>query len=190
MKGIWPSERVNSRVDCLRADLSETSALTFIVKCFGQDQESRKTPDSSSLSQSVRSHPLEPLPLSPLPFPRSAARPSSLTLSRPSALFLFCLSCFRSCLISLCFCWPREDDKAPPTPHCPGEIEGRERIFQISKLSSYKTIWNTHHGEERFREWFMWNINRPGSNLRSPTQPGLSTAPQLRWATRVHLSFS
>lgn len=115
---------------------------------------------------------------------------TALTLSRPSALFLFCVSCFRSCLMSLCFCWPREDDKAPPTPHCPGEIEGRERIFQISKLSSYKTIWNTHHGEERFREWFMWNINRPGSNLRSPTQPGLSPAPQLRWATRVHLSFS
>lgn len=100
MKGIWPSERVNSQVDCLRADLSETSALTFIVKCFGQDQESRKTPDSNSLSQSVRSHPLEFLPLSLLPFPRAAVWPSALTLSRPSALFLFRVSCFRSRLVS------------------------------------------------------------------------------------------
>lgn len=134
MKGIWPSERVNSQVDCLRADLSETSALTFIIKCFGQDQESKKTPDSNSLAQSVRSHPLEFLPLSLLPFPRTATWPSALTLSRLSALFLFRVLCFRSRLMSLCFCWPREDDKAPPTPHCPGEIEGRERIFQISKL--------------------------------------------------------
>lgn len=141
MKEIWPSERVNSQVDCLRADLSETSALTFIVKCFGQDQESRKTPDSNSLSQSVRSHPLEFLPLSLPPHPhRTVAWPSALTLSQPSALFLFRVSNFHSCLMSLCFCWPREDDKAPLTPHCPGEIKGRGRIFQISKLNSHKTI--------------------------------------------------
>lgn len=190
MKGIWPSERVNSQVDCLRADLSETSALTFIVKCFGQDQESKKTPDSDSLFQSVGSHPLEFLYLSLLPLSCTIRRPSALTLSRPAALFLFADLNFRSCFLSLCFCWALEDDNAPLTPHCPGEIEGRERIAQISKLNSYETMWNTHHAEERFWEWFMWNINTPGSNLRSPTQPGLSAAPQLRWVTCVHLSFS
>lgn len=127
-----------------------------------------------------------------IPFPLSCTVhwPSALTLSQPAALFLFRDLNFHSCLISLCFCWALEDNKAPLTPHCPGEIEGREQIFQISKLNSYETIWNTHHGEEHFWEWFMWNTNTPGSNLRSPTQPGLSTAPQLRWVTCVHLSFS
>lgn len=136
MKGIWPSESVNSQVDCLRADLSETSALTFIVKCFGQDQESEKTPDSNSLFQSVRSHPLEFLS----PLSCTVHWPSALTLSQPAALFLFRDLNFHSCLVSLCFCWPLEDNKAPLTPHCPGEIEGREQIFQISKLNSYETI--------------------------------------------------
>lgn len=190
MKGIWPSERVNSQVGCLRADLSETSALTVIVKCFGQEQKSRKTPDSNSHFHSVRSHPPEFLYLSLLPLSCTVRWPSALTLSQPAALFLFRDSNFRSCLVSLCFCWALEDDKAPLTPHCPGEIKGRERIFQSWKLNSYETIWNTHHGEERFWEWFMWSINTPGSNLRSPTQPGLSAAPQLRWVTCVHLSFS
>lgn len=188
MKGIWPSERVNSQVDCLRSDLSETSALAVIVKCFGQHQESKKTPDSNSLFQSVRSHPLEFLYLSLLPLSctvlaiRSHAVSAGCSFSFP---WNFC-----SCLVSLRFCWALEDDKAPLTPHCPGEIEGRERIFQISKPNSYETIWNAHRGEERFGEWFMWNINTPGTILRSPTQPGLSTAPQLGWVTCIHLSFS
>ena len=53
MKGIWPSERVNSQVDWLRADLSGTSAPTFTDKYFGQRQQSKQTKDSDSLFLTV-----------------------------------------------------------------------------------------------------------------------------------------
>lgn len=92
MKGIWPSERVNSQVDWLRADPAGTSAFTFTDKYFRQSQESKQTPDSNSFSHCVRSHLLGLLLLLRAPscvFCQLAILSHAVSALLPSTLFFF-----------------------------------------------------------------------------------------------------
>lgn len=146
MKGIWPSERVNSQVDWLRGDLSGTSAPTFTDKYFGQSQEFKKTLHSDSLFLTVSCLISVDFSLTPrsllhsLSFGVLSQAVSTLLLS---ALFLFHALDFHSHLMSPYFCWPAEHIKAPLTPHCPGKIGGRERNFSSQSSTAtrqYETL--------------------------------------------------
>lgn len=190
MKGIWPSERVNSQVDWLRADLAGTSAFTFTDKYFRQSQQSKQTPDSNSVSHCVRSHLLGLLLFSSLPRACSVSRPSSLTLSRLFYCLLYSFSTvFTLHLMSPCFSWPAEHITAPPTPHRPGKAGGREETFSSRSSPAtrqYETLITERSG---LGNAWLENRHRRGFGPRSAPEPSLSITPRLRWASCVHLDI-
>lgn len=142
MKGIWPSERVNSQVDWLRTDLSGTSALTFIDKYFEQSQESKQTPDSTSFSHCVMSHLFGFLLFSLRFCILCHAFASSLTLS---LLFSDCsvpFLCSRFSIysyVSLFLLASRAHKSSSDTSLSWKDWRSRENL-QFSKLNSYETI--------------------------------------------------
>lgn len=143
MKGIWPSERVNSQVDWLRADLSGTSAPTFTDKYFGQHGESKQTPDSDSLFLTVSCLMSVDFSLTPrsllhsLSFghPLSSCLHSLSVCSVPSPCFGFALSSY-VCLFLLA---SRAHKSSSDTSLSWKDRRSREKL-QFSKLNSYETI--------------------------------------------------
>lgn len=102
----WPSERVNSWVDWLRADPARTSAPTFTDKYLWQSQESKSIQDQCTpcLTMSCLIYVNFSLTMFSLTF--SVSWPSRLILSPlPSLLFLLSLPClcFGFCLS--CYIW-------------------------------------------------------------------------------------
>lgn len=187
MKGIWPSERVNSQVDWLRADLAGTSAFTFTDKYFRQSQESKQTPDSNSFSHCVRSHLLGLLLFSSLPHACSVSWPSSLTLSRLLYCLLYSFSTvFTLHLMSPYFSWPAEHITAPPTPHCPGKTGGREETFSSRSSPAtrqYETLITEGSGlGNALLETYTEEDSAPGRPL--------SQACQQHWGLDEHLMSS
>lgn len=143
MKGIWPSERVNNKVDWLKADFSGTSASTFTDKYFGQNQESKQTPDSDSLFLTVSCLISVDFFLTPhsllhsLSFghPLSSCLHSLTVCSVPFPCFRFSLSSY----VSLFLLASRAHKSSSDTSLSWKDRRSGEKL-QFSKLNSYKTI--------------------------------------------------
>lgn len=147
MKGIWPSERVNSQVDWLKADtLRNVSSHIYRQILWTAPGIKANIIFRLSFSHCVMSHLCGFLPYSMFSLAFSvilAILSQAVSTLSLSVLFLFHASDFHSHLMSPYVCWPAEHIKAPLTPHCPGKIGGRQRDF-ISQSSTamrqYETL--------------------------------------------------
>lgn len=177
MKGIWPSERVNSQVEWLRADLSGTSAPSFTDKFFGRRQESKQTPHSDAVLSLCNGSSLNISSLLSSFFSHLANL--SQAVSTVCSVTFPCFRFLPSFHVSLFLLASRALKRSSDTLLSWKDQRSR-KILEFSKLNSYKTIWNTHHKEEWLGKWFTLNIYRRGFGRRSLAEPSLSTAPWLR----------